>query len=604
MLAVSSCAERGGQSPAGERTGVQEARTQGDALWRTPDAIEGGRLVGEIIPDLRAAALDGAAVTLSDLGRGKRGIVVVMTSADCPIARKYAPRLAAFEREFADRFAFLYVNPVDGEADADIRAAIREDGFRAPYVRDASAVYRRGLLPRTTTEVFVLSPDRRLMYRGAVDDQFRFGGTAQRTTREYLRDALHAVAAGEAPRTTTTAAPGCLVDMPREPESKAEAAPLAYFPEIAEIIARNCLECHGAGGPAPMNFSTPAAVEGRAAMIAAVVREGVMPPTHGLHRPGSMVRDRAMPEADKSRLLAWIESSRPLGSGSAPARPAQSDAAWAIGTPDIIHRVPGPSLGPDAAPAFGRYLVPLYLDKDEQLEAIECRPMMRDAIDTAQVWLIRPGGRLPGIDDLPRDAELLATYSRSDRAVRFAGGVRALPRGSALVVDVLARPMGRPTNSQMRIAMKFAKEDGAPAVRTMLVTPGRFELAPGATRVETTASVTLDRPIRLLAVQPLMGPRGKELRIEAQPRRGDMLRVLDLRRYDWRWQIRYPLDAPVDLPRGTRITVRMVHDNSASNPANPDAGAAVTLGVGPAHDTASAVLEFIEVEPDATGPGR
>src|SRR5436853_2052830 len=84
-------------------------RTDEPALDRAPelrDAEAAG--VGRIVANLRATNLDGGSVTLDQLLEGRRGLVVAMTSAECPIARKYAPRLAALESSF-EKVAFLYV---------------------------------------------------------------------------------------------------------------------------------------------------------------------------------------------------------------------------------------------------------------------------------------------------------------------------------------------------------------------------------------------------------------------------------------------------------------------------------------------------------------
>ena len=54
--------------------------------------------------------------------------------------------------------------------------------------------------------------------------------------------------------------------------------------------------------------------------------------------------------------------------------------------------------------------------------------------------------------------------------------------------------------------------------------------------------------------------------------------LLDVPRYDFNWQLRYDLVEPKRLPRATKLSCTASWDNSADNPANPDANARVTWG--------------------------
>jgi len=53
---------------------------------------------------------------------------------------------------------------------------------------------------------------------------------------------------------------------------------------------------------------------------------------------------------------------------------------------------------------------------------------------------------------------------------------------------------------------------------------------------------------------------------------------LSVPKYDFSWQLWYELDKPKLLPKGTKIEVVGVFDNSANNPANPDPNKEVHWG--------------------------
>jgi hypothetical protein len=82
-----------------------------------------------------------------------------------------------------------------------------EAGYSFDYLYDESQEVARALGSERTPEVFVFDAERRLVYHGLVDDNRE----EAEVTRHYLRDALDAVLAGEAPEVVDTPPVGCTV---------------------------------------------------------------------------------------------------------------------------------------------------------------------------------------------------------------------------------------------------------------------------------------------------------------------------------------------------------------------------------------------------------
>lgn len=614
-LLATACSHNQPQSP---QPRPAPAATTGAIPRIASDANAADLAIGRTVANLRITTLAGASLSLDDLLRDRRALVIAMASAECPLAVEYAPRLASIEREFDGQVAFLHINAVDGESNDVIRTMIADAALRGTYARDTDAALRLELKPRTTTEVYVLTPARQVLYRGAIDDQYRLGGKAARVQREYLRDALRAVIAGKTPTPAATSSPGCLIDMPRTPgqRARADAAPgIAFYPRIADILERNCVECHQPGGTAPFSLASPASVDGRAAMIAAVVREGIMPPNHGVSwiGPEPLVRDRTMSRDDRELLLAWLESDRSVA--SAPANPAPTttpgrtanttrpmgrDNAWLIGPPDFMLITPGPTLQPEDVPTTQRYFISVNLEEDAWIEAIECRPVMRDSVAVAQIWLVLPGEPLPALDQFPASDQLFATFSRSDRVVSYEpGSARRLPAHCVLVVDLVPRAMAPVQPSQLRVAMRFAQTPPTREIRTSTIHPASLRVRANDPHATIEASTQLPHNARLLALRPLMGPRVQSLRVwtdQPSPSNGELI---DLHRYDWRWFIRYSLIQPLVMQRNARITAQWTLNNSESNPVNPDPSAAITLGIGDAREQLGVAIEYEIPRPPA-----
>jgi peroxiredoxin len=139
--------------------------------------------------------------------------VVVFTCNHCPYALAWHDRLTQVAVDYADRVRFLAVNPNDAERyprdsyDAMRQRVEADGGWPYPYLRDESQEVARAYGAQTTPDVFVLDGDRRLRYRGAPDADHR--DEAQRAI--WLREALDAVLAGDAPAQAETKPVGCSV---------------------------------------------------------------------------------------------------------------------------------------------------------------------------------------------------------------------------------------------------------------------------------------------------------------------------------------------------------------------------------------------------------
>ena len=181
--------------------------------------------VGRKIPDLAFEDLQGQLGRLSLLSE-KRPVVILITGTGCPLCKRYAPSLAKLEQDYSERgVRFLFVNPNKAEKMARITKAVETHRFKGPYVRDTEQSIIRSLQAKTTTEAFVLDSARTLVYRGAVDDQYGFGYALNAPRKTYLRDALDAVLAGEAPTVAATSAPGCELWIDEEEPTASEAPP-------------------------------------------------------------------------------------------------------------------------------------------------------------------------------------------------------------------------------------------------------------------------------------------------------------------------------------------------------------------------------------------
>ncbi|MGE0366002.1 MAG: redoxin domain-containing protein [Phycisphaerales bacterium] len=575
-----------------------------------PASLGVGRAVDlPVMPTLSDATFD-----LSEAVKVNRCVVISITSFGCPVSQKYAPRFAALSREFAKRgVKFVELDPIPTDTPFDLKRQARTNDYRGEIIMDPEAKATIALGARTTTDIFVFDSQGVMRYRGAFDDQFGVGETLEQPSREFLRPAIEAVLAGHAPEYPATWAAGCLLDLPEATRESPADTPLTYYANIAPIIARSCVTCHRTGGSAPFSMTSVAAIEGRASMIEAMVRERIMPPSHGVATAGEGPW-RTIPtlsEPDRETFLTWLRSGRALGLPDDEPKLDESTAAlshpigWAIGSPDVLLMTPSMRLEVDGPLQHSRSVLPIRLDEAREVRAIEFKPMKPGSIQLTLAWLIPPGVTAPEGNILPGEEsgiQFFGAYGAGHQPIEFPQGAsRTIQPGSSLLVDTYSRPMGRLITVSQRIAMVFERTESRTNNRTnvsghvlMASTPD-VVIPPGEPSTEVTASLVLTKDVRLVALTPHMRARGHSMTIDAALPNGSIKRLLTCPTYDWRWQIRYAYATPLDLPKGTRLVATGVFENSRNNPSNPDASATVRQGAGPGDEALLVGLEWMEL---------
>ena len=581
------------------------------------DARELG--VGSYAADSPSRGIDGIARSWRD-GRGERLTVVALTSVTCPLCRKFGPSLARIEDAFRERgVKFVFVNVSGTDSAADMRKQVADLGLEGLYLNDAGGEVARSLRARTTTEVFVIDSANTLVYRGAVHDQYGVNFTLPEPRRRFLEDALDAALAGRAPEIQATSSPGCAIEPAKAPASTAAApAPsVTYARDISRIMAANCVECHREGGVGPFRLDTYDAVSRRATMIRSVTEAGTMPPwfaapLHGADHaplPSPWSNDRAMSQAEKDAIAAWIAAGKPEGDPKdLPLPRAFAASAWKIGTPDAVFQLPEPiAVKADGFMPYASVLVPTNLTEDRWVKAVQIVPTDPSVVHHVLVFALDEDAakdpatrRRLGADEA--SGYWAAYVPGNDSMVLPEGMARKLPANSSLLFQIHYTPNGKATSDQMKIGLVFSDAPPKHLVRTAAVANIRLRIPPGAANHRETGQLRVPADARILAFMPHMHVRGKayryELELPGQPKRT----VLDIPKYDFNWQLRYELREPLEAPRGAVLHGTAWYDNSADNPANPDPSKTVRWGPQTVDEMMLGYVEYYLVDEDPMKP--
>jgi hypothetical protein len=515
------------------------------------------------------------------------------------------PRLVKLAEAYRDRgVKFLAINANAHDTVDQVAAHARRHGLPFPTLKDIDNKLADRVRVDRVGEVLVLDAERRLRYRGALDDQYARGAFKDQPTRAYLAEALEAVLAGEPVATPLTAIVTCPIERVRpngtkssplragaevarlrrrsSPECK-DVGPVTFATDVAPLLRDRCQACHRAGEAAPFSLTSYNDARRHARSIREVIDQGLMPPWGADCRYGSFTNDRSLTDRDRAVFLAWVDQGMPAGDLSGlPASP-EPRHGWTIGVPDFVFEMPEAFDVPASGTVpIQRFLVPTRLSEDVWVQSAQAMPGDRAVVHHICVFIVDPAiASGPGGDKESRRRERpeLVCFAPGEMPCLYPDGIaKKLPAGSILEIQVHYQPVGVPRFDRSSVGIRLAREP----VRQMAVTRSAshrdFTLPPGVADLEVRAEYTLLEDGCLLSLTPHMHYRGRDFRYEAVFPDGRRDVLLFVPHYDYNWQDVYRLAEPVNLPRGTRIECIAHFDNSAANPVNPDPSKEVRWG--------------------------
>ena len=532
----------------------------------------GGSMIAKSISNFELRDTDGKTRKLDDL-KDSKCVVVVFMGWECPLVRLYVPRLVELSQEFADRdVAWLAINSNSQDSLAELKNFVRTTDFPMPLLKDPGNSIADLFGAERTPEVFVLDEQRRIQYRGRIDDQYTYGRQRPEVVTRYLADAIEELLAGETVSLPATEAEGCIIGRIFHTENR-QASSVTYSKHISRILQNNCTTCHRAGEIGPFALDDYDEVVGWAGMIQEVVNERRMPPWHANPDYGRFRNDSRLSEDEIRMINKWVDAGAPKGEPAHLPKPRTPTTGWQIGEPDLT--VPM-SRRPFRVPATGtveyqHFEVDPGFTEDKWVKAAECRPGNRAVIHHIIVGLRGEGDFGDGVHDQLQSDWIAGQAPGSPPMVLPKGYAKFVPKGAKLIFQVHYTPNGTATSDISTIGLKFAEpEEITHRVLTLKAINEDFRIPPRADNHRVQARYRFDRPAILLTLFPHMHLRRKSFRYTAYYPDGEEEILLDVPAYDFNWQNSYELIEPKSIPQGTRFKCVAHFDNSEKNLANPD----------------------------------
>ena len=530
--------------------------------------------IGDLIADLRFKDIRALPRSLNDLG-AKKAYVFVFTTTSCPLVRRSIPKLIDLDTRYAPQdVQIVAVNVGAEDTIRDMAAQAIDLGAAFPFVKDSNLSCARSLGVTRTPEVAVLDANKKLAYRGRIDDQLRLGGARPDPTRRDLEEAIRDLLEGRPVAVSETPVDGCVIETP--PQSAVALPAPTFHRDVAPILQKRCVSCHSEGTAAPFALNTFRDAAAHAEMLAEVVEDQRMPPWYAHPKYGKFQNDPSLTREERDTVVRWVKTGRTEGEPSAdPPKPVEVPK-WRIGTPDVVismveqHTVPATGFVP-----YRYVALPYLFLSDTWVEAIEIRPDNLSVVHHCNMaYATTKGageetfitGHVPG--GQPMD------LGRFNNGVGF-----FIPKMAILGLQIHYTTTGKEENCRISVGLRFPRKPVQKQVRHVLLDPHRIAIAPNHGAFPIQSRKVLDRDVMLLGMFTHMHVRGKDMTFYAtapdQPRET----LLQIPNYNFEWQLGYEIEpGQKRLPKGTAIEAIAHYDNSAFNPYNPDPKRTVPYG--------------------------
>ncbi len=166
------------------------------------------QVIGGPVSEFKLPSLDGAVRDLGYFLEGKKGVVVVFWSETCSHCIRYDGYLNSFAANHPE-IGMVAIASRQGENLHQIRTTAAARKLLFPILYDSGGTVAREWFTQQTPRVFLIDPDRVLLYRGAIDN-FKYPEDPEHVA--YLDPAIESFLAGKPIERVETASFGCAIE--------------------------------------------------------------------------------------------------------------------------------------------------------------------------------------------------------------------------------------------------------------------------------------------------------------------------------------------------------------------------------------------------------
>ena len=513
--------------------------------------------------------------SLGDFG-SQKAYVLFFTNTTCPLVQRYMPAMKSLHETYAeDGVQFVAVNVGPDDTIKDMASHAIEFEAQFPFVKDFDGSLTKAVGVDRTPGVAVLDADKKLVYRGRINSQYRLGGVSPNKGRADLEEAIKEVLADQPVSVSETPVDGCMITFAKLPEPS---EPITYTKHISRIMKQHCQTCHRDGTAAPFALGSYEDVSSQGSMLAEVVAEQRMPPWYASPAHGKFRNDRSLTRQQQIQVAQWFAAGMPEGDPQdlpEPFEPPTTD--WEIGTPDlVINTAKTIEVQAEGYIPYTYVVLPYIFLQDTWVEAFEIKPLNPDVVHHCNMAYGTIGGKAGGYETF------ITGYVPGGQAMDLAkiepGVAYKIPARSVLGLQIHLVTTGKKEEADISVGLRFAKTT-VKKQSHHLVLDTKMQIEPHHPAWPVRDTKTIKQDATILGMFCHMHLRGKDMTFFANLPDGTTQTLLEIPNYNFDWQHGYELTpGDVKLPSGTEIEVVSHYDNSKFNPYNPDPTRTVPYG--------------------------
>ncbi len=371
---------------------------------------------------------------------------------------------------------------------------------------------------------------------------------------------------------------------------------VTYNRDIAPIIFHSCSTCHRPGEAAPFSLLNYSDAKKHARQIVDVTQSRAMPPWLPEPQKLKFADELRLSDAELNLIQSWVEQGAIEGDSAALPPAPRFVEGWRLGQPDLILTATKPlTLPPSGTDTYWNFIFPVPIQQTRWVKAVEIRPGDKRYVHHANILVDRagslrqresePGAGFGGMEIriesqvFDPDSHLLFWKPGTIPYVEPASMALRLDKGTDLVLNTHLQPSGKPEVIQPSIGLYFTPQ-AATKVPMLLQLENdlKLDIPAGQKDFLVTDEFTLPSDVELMAIYPHAHYLGKDMQAFATLPDGTTETLIHIPHWNLNWQAVYRYAEPVRLPKGTKVSLRYVYDNSEENPLNPNHPPARVVG--------------------------
>jgi len=320
-----------------------------------------------------------------------------------------------------------------------------------------------------------------------------------------------------------------------------------YNKDVFPLLREHCGSCHAPGGPAPMSLMTYAAAMPWAQSIREELTAGRMPPWPIDPTSRAIKGGHSISSHDLDVIVVWASGGTPQGDPEAKLPEVAFHPAWKLGPPDLkIQMDAEHTVAQPAVEEVRDFVLPTNLADTKWIKAADLMPgnasIVRDALISIE------------------NGPVLALWQPGDNATPAPNGTGfRLGPGSKIHLQIHYKKHFDQEQSvvsdRSTIGLYFADPPAAGhELQSFTVDPPKAAGNPGEA---ASFGDALPKAAQIVALRPMLDRAYQSVSIDATTPSGNTVPLLRLRGAQPQWFRRYWLQKPVEVPAGSKVTVRV-----------------------------------------------